>query len=748
MKVAKFTRNKLATTMSLMLSASALISVSLAQAAGEAGDKKSWTLEEVIVTAQRRDEKSQDVPMSVMALSSDSLEKMGFSNITDIADKVPSLSIQPDFVQASALKVYIRGVGQEQPTSFERDSGVGIYLDDIYVGHGNGLASELNDIERIEVLSGPQGILYGRNSVGGAVKFISAKPTGELGFKQKIEAGNYGLFRAVSTLNLPKTMNLNSKITLMRSQKDGWVENAGSAGNPGDKEATGVRVALNWAPTDDLTVDYSYDQMDHEGISNYQQHGYPKYSTQRTNLPELPDRQDKTWRPIDVNIHDDFEGSGHALTALWDIAENMSLKSITGYREFESDGLHDGAESYNTSTLVLDKAEQDQFSQEFLLSGFTDDGSLKYHVGLYYFTESVRQVKSSLVNNGGDIADAIDAAIADGDLIIAPTLADLRPLDSYDIENESKAVYTQVTWTPSILDQRLTLDLGARYTQDDRYLAWNKPTFAGTAFEVDDRDSASSSSFDPAFTVDYTWADNVHSYFRYAQAYRSGGFDAGAQRLQDFAPETLESFEIGLKSKFLDDRLLLNMAVFQLDYEDIQIQFFDNRLGTNEPPAKVTVNAATAKTKGAEIELKYIPTDGLILSGAATYLDSSTTVTNPFTNSSSERALFNTPQLKYNLAVEYNFKPTSIGTLSTIISYDYRDEELASGTFDPKDLKPDYSLVGARLTLSEIAVPQGELNVALWGKNLADEEYEIYHNFGSVIFGEPRSYGISLNYEY
>jgi iron complex outermembrane receptor protein len=748
MKVTKFTRNKLSIAISLMLSASALMPASLAQAAEETGAKKSWGLEEVMVTAQRRSEKSQDVPMSVIALSADAMEKMGFSNITDIADKVPSLSIQPDFVQASALKVYIRGVGQEQPTSFERDSGVGIYLDDVYVGHGNGLASELNDIERIEVLSGPQGILYGRNSVGGAVKFISAKPTGELGFKQKIDAGEYGLKRFVSTLNLPEFMNLSSKLTIMRSEKDGWVKNSGSAGNPGDKKATGLRLALNWSPVESLSVDYSYDQMDHEGISNYQQHGYPKYSTQRTNLPELPDRQDKTWRTIDVNIHDDFEGSGHALTALWDVSENLSLKSITGYREFESDGLHDGTESYNTSTLVLDKADQDQFSQEFLLSGFSDDGSLKYHVGLYYFTESVRQVKSSLVNNGGDIADAIDAAIAAGDPIIAPTEADLRPRDSFDIENESVAVYTQVTWTPSILDQRLTLDLGARYTEDDRYLAWNKPSFIGTAYEVDDRDSASSSSFDPAFTVDYAWTDNVHSYLRYAQAYRSGGFDAGAQRLQDFDPETLESVEIGLKSKILDERLLLNMAVFQLDYEDIQIQFFDNRLGTNEPPAKVTVNAASATTKGVEIELKYIPTDGLMLSGAATYLDSSTTVSNPFTNSSSERTLFNTPQLKYNLAVEYSFKPSSIGTFSAIVTYDYRDEELASGTFDPKDLKPDYSLVGARLTLSEIPVPEGELNVAVWGKNLADEEYEIYHNFGSVIFGEPRSVGISLNYDY
>ena len=205
---------------------------------------------------------------------------------------------------------------------------------------------------------------------------------------------------------------------------------------------------------------------------------------------------------------------------------------------------------------------------------------------------------------------------------------------------------------------------------------------------------------------------------------------------------------IGFKSKLLDDRLLFNIAIFTLDYENIQVQFFDPGLDANQPPAKVTVNAAEASTDGAELELKYLPVRGLILSAAAAYLDSETTVTNPFTGVTEDRLLFNTPKLKYNLAAEYNFNPSSIGAFTAVVSYDYRDEELAAGSSDPEDLKPDYGLLGARLSLSEIPVPVGNLNLALWGRNLTDEEYEVYHNFGSVIYGEPLSYGLSLIYDF
>jgi iron complex outermembrane receptor protein len=703
----------------------------------------SWTLEEVMVTAQRRNENSQNVPMSVMTLSAEALEKMSYSNISDISDKIPSLSFQPDFVKTSSLKVYIRGVGQEKPASFARDNGVGIYLDDIYVGHGNAMASKLNnDLERIEVLSGPQGILYGRNTIGGAVKFISAKPTGEFGFKQKIDVGNFGLFRTVSTLNLAAVNNLSSKISMLRINKDGWVKNTGSAGNPGDKTATDFSASLRWAPSEDWLVDYVYDQVKQDSISNYQQHSYAKFATNLTGFEEFSKRQDKTWRPINVDIHDDFKARGHALTAEWNITDGMMLKSISGYRDFKSATLHDGAESYNVSTLVASEDDQEQYSQEFLLSGNNLSNSLKYHLGLYYFEESVEQKETSLLNQY-ELALAINNALLSGDPIVAPAVTDLKLFNTFHIKNRSQAVYAQITWTPAILQRRLMIDLGARFTEDNRYLGWHKPTNAGGPFAVNADDSVSAESFDPAFTVDYSWSADVHTYFRYAQAYRSGGFDTAAERLQAFDAEHLESYELGFKSQLFDDRLLLNLAVFKLDYTDIQVEFFDPGLDVTRPPSRVTINAAEASTRGGEIEIKVLPIDGLIVSASAAYLDSAAVVANPYTGVTADRFLFNTPQLKYNLAVEYSFKPTAIGTFSTVLSYDYRDEELAAGTSDPTDLKPDYGLLAARLTLSA-----GDLNVALWVKNLADEEYEVYHNFGSVIYGEPRNFGVSLSYSY
>ncbi|MBA6411828.1 TonB-dependent receptor [Parahaliea sp. F7430] len=733
-------------TLPLALSVAGLTASAQAQNNSDSSSQ-SWALEEVMVTAQRRSENSQDIPMAVSSLNAEALQKIGFSSLRDIADKIPALNIQPDYERASALKVYIRGVGQEKPANFERDNGVGIYLDDIYVGHGNGLAAEMNDVERIEVLAGPQGILYGRNTIGGAVKFISAKPTGEFGIKQELDVGNYDLIRSTTHLNLPTTANISSKLTLLKSHKDGWVKNSGRGGNPGDKEATGYRAALRWEPSDQWLVDYTFDKVDQDSVSGYQQHSYPMFATHLTAFKVYKDRQKKTWRPIDLDIRDDFKTEGHALTAQWLFADNMSLKSITGYREFSGDSLQDGAESFNVSTLVTNAVEQDQFSQEFLLSGENADGSIKYHTGLYYFKEQAKQQEAELVSNY-DVADAINSALLAGEPIAPPALSDLRPENHYDIENKSRAIYAQVTWNPAAFDHRLTLDLGARYTEDERSLGWIKPINAGGPFPIENKDDFEADSFDPAFTVDWAWTDSIHTYFRYAQAYRSGGFDTGAERLQAFDSEELESFELGFKSKMLDNKLLFNVAVFDLDYKDIQIQFFDPGLAADEPPAKVTVNGAKASTQGIEFELQYMPTANLMLRAAGAYLESDSTVTNPFTGETGDRPLFNTPKLKYNLEADYTFADTRFGTVSGILSYDYRDEELGAGNTDEKDVKPDYALVNARLMLSQIPVAVGELDLALWSKNLLDEEYETYHAFGAVVYGEPRTVGISLTYQF
>lgn len=733
-------------TLPLAIAAAGLTATAQAQnATGQ--PSKGWALEEVMVTAQRRTENSQDVPMAVSSLNAEALQKIGFTSLRDIADKIPALTIQPDYERASALKVYIRGVGQEKPANFERDNGVGIYLDDIYVAHGNGLAAEMNDVERIEVLAGPQGILYGRNTIGGAVKFISAKPTGEFGIKQQLDLGNYDLVRSVTHLNLDSTANVSSKFTLLRSHKNGWVENSGRGGDPGEKEATGYRVALRWEPNDQWLVDYVYDNIDQDSVSGYQQHGYTMFAPNLTAFKVYKDRQDKTWRPIDLDIRDDFETEGHALTAQWFLADKLSLKSITGYREFSGDALQDGAESFNVSTLVTNAVEQDQFSQEFLLSGENADGSIKFHTGLYYFEEEADQQEAELVSNYA-IAAAINDALLAGEPIVPPALSDLRPENQYDIENKSRAIYAQVTWSPAELDYRLTLDLGARYTEDERYLRWVKPINADSPFPIEDQDDFEADSFDPAFTVDWAWTDSVHTYFRYAQAYRSGGFDTGAERLQAFDSEELESYEVGFKSKLLDNKLLFNIAVFDLDYSDIQIQFFDPGLDVDQPPARVTVNGAAASTQGVEFEMRYMPTANLMLRAAGAYLESDSTVTNPFTGETGDRPLFNTPKLKYNLEADYTFADTRFGSLSGVLSYDYRDEELGAGNTDETDFKPDYGLFNARLMLSQIPVAVGELGLALWSKNLLDEEYQTYHAFGSVVYGEPRTVGASLTYQF
>jgi len=245
-------------------------------------------------------------------------------------------------------------------------------------------------------------------------------------------------------------------------------------------------------------------------------------------------------------------------------------------------------------------------------------------------------------------------------------------------------------------------------------------------------------------TVDYKWTPSVHTYAKVAKAYRAGGADSInytflSSSLATFKPEHLVSYELGLKSLWWDDRLRFNADVFEEKYRDIQLGFY----GPNFQEF-ITANAGQATIKGAEGAVEFIPVDGLKLSAAFNYLSSNATQTNPFTLVTLVQELPNVPKWKTTVSAEYTFTRLSVGTLAALVSHDYHAKEL----WLPGDYRPAYSLVDARLTLSDIPVAQGDFSLALWGKNLTDKQYQVYHNYNDVVFGQPRSFGLSMNYNY
>jgi len=692
-------------------------------------------LEEIIVTAQKRNEKLQDVPIAITAFNAAALEKMGFTNMGDLAEKVPALAITPYPNSSSSLVVFMRGVGEVDAIQLARDPGVGIYLDDVYIARGEALTADLGDIERVEVLRGPQGTLYGRNTIGGAVKFITAKPTGEFGVKESLDVGNYGYIRNLISVNLPEFAKISAKLTYMNSSVDGWVHNPGTGGDFGSKTQEGYRIALRWRPLDSVMVDYTYDNARQGGVSPYEQHAYSSLELGFV-FPLQPSRVDQSWRGVNLPIEDSFVSSGHALTATWDLSEAVSVKSITAYRDLKATALHDTTEAFNLPVVIFTGIDQHQFSEEGLLSGTLDDLAVKYTVGGFYFTE-----KGGMRNSGLANQFSLRFFLRP---YIPPMLADLAPATASGAENQSAGAYANLTWTPPILDDRLSFIVGGRYSSDDRS-ASNAGASADTSY----------ASFDPSITIDFKWTDKLHTYAKYAKGYRSGGFNLYNTSLSPFGPEQLRSYEIGLKSLWWNDRLQVNIDGYIQDYKAIQLDFVDPLGAGGAGGGIATVNAGKANFRGIEGDFEFLPVDGLTLAANFSYLDAawaggSNTIANPFGGPPLVGlSLPNTPRWKYDLSAEYTAPPLGIGTLSAVVGYSYRGNEPSNGgPGTAGDVRPRYGLVNARLTLSDIALAHGTLAVSMWVNNLTDKKYELYHNFGAVIFGEPRNFGANLTYRY
>jgi iron complex outermembrane receptor protein len=671
-------------------------------------------VEEIVVTAQKRSEKIQATPLSITAFSAVDLEKMGFTNFADLTNKVPSLAITPYAFAGSILEVFIRGVGQSDVVNISRDPGVGIYLDDVYLARSTALTTDLGDIERIEVLRGPQGTLYGRNTIGGAIKFVTAPPSGNFDAKQSLDFGSFGYIHSLTSIDLPEYAGFSLKATFAKSEHDGWVRNSGTGGDYGSKDEEGYRIALRYHASDTVLVDYVFDYGTQHGRPSYIQRGYDDpaqdYDGVTDRAPLQPGRVEDGWRPVDIPLKDDFKDYGHALTVIWDLSDQISLKSITAYRETDSNFTLDTSEAFNTPQIEYYVLAERQASQEIILTGTDDENALKYTVGALGFIESGSQV-FGFINNTF--------------IPRLPRLSDLTMVPG-SARNSSAGVYGDVTWTPPILDDRLDIILGGRYSADTRYASGGFLASSG---------SVSYSSFDPSATIDYRWTDDLHTYVKYSQGYRAGGFNLYNVVLRPFQPESLSAYEIGLKSSWLGDRLRFNIDAFREDYSDIQV----NTVALDpvlHSLVTVTENLGRAKYQGFESDLTFIPVARLSLTANYSYLDAST--------HSSLTPLPFAPRGQYNLGAEYSFGTVGPGLLSALIGWSWIGTETAGG-----GSIPGYGLVNARATLAEIAAGWGHISVSLWAKNLADRHY-IYVNtgFGAISYGEPRSIGANLTYAF
>jgi iron complex outermembrane recepter protein len=753
-------------------------------------------LEEVVVTAQKRVETAQETPISIAAFGAEALDRLQIVSVTDIADKIPNVMLPPQPVSRTSITPFIRGVGSID-IQVTKDAAVGIYLDGVYLGRTTGMASDFGDLQRIEVLRGPQGTLYGRNTTGGAINLITTAPEDELGFRQRVSVGNRDYWRSQTTLNLPITDQLAARINYVASRENGWVENIGPGYDFNEDEREGGRIALRWTPSEQLTLDYAYDRSSVEGGMNAYQIVKSSDPSNAFTPYARAERQDT----LSVNdgrdgINDSVEG--HALTVNWDINEHFSVKSISAFRELRARSAYDYSSSVNYFNRVappqnpvrgllpkqtellsaFNNLDQEQISQEFQFLGDAMEGRLEYVAGLYYFKERGTESNSPGITNN---VIALPAAQLGASYDFLPpflqaTYDNLVVLTNAEFianaTSESMAAYAHISYRPQLLDERLKLTLGLRHTEDKREATkldrsydpgFRNPANLGAIIRSGQSSGTTEDSkFTPSLIADFALSEDANLYAKYSESYRSGGFNMRAPQKDfgsPFGPETMDAYELGLKSEWLDRRLRVNAAVFLYDYTDLQI---DQNL-PNSISETLTVNAGESEYKGFELDLTALLTERLTLNLSYGYLDAEF---KEFQNAldcnrqpvagggtvdvADCRQVPNAPEKTYNLELDYVLPALGIGELSARIGYLWQDTSTFTNATPAE--RGSFSLLSASVLLSQISVGKGNLSIQAWGKNLQDEEYPLHaFDFGVFqlsYFNEPRSYGLDITYEY
>ncbi len=715
---------------------------------------RPMVLEEVIVTAQKREENLQDIPISLVAFDPDQLSALGITNIGDITNKVPNLRTTAFPYSPTTIRLFMRGVGSNE-TQITQDPSVGVYLNGVYIARSAGLSMDLADLERMEILRGPQGTLYGRNATGGAINLVTGIPSGEFAVRQDVSLGGRDYWRSRTQLDLPALGNVKSKFAYLQSAIDGTVRNIGVGRDFGESEKKGLLFLLRWEPSENVTVDYSYDWSDLDFTSNYYQATDGVGPTSGDGFGSLAPILSFLGGPAGVEVplerrrvgsallKDPFKGGeseidGHALTVTWDLDE-LTFKSITGYREVQENVYQDYSANPTFTFFQNDPVDLDQrqVSQELQALGELLNKRLSYVAGLYYFRES----GSEFEIDRADVLFTNPPIFSDRIIITQRTTS---------AKNSAVALYGQAAYD---ISNDLTVTLGARYTRDRRE-AEKRDIF----FPVDASDKQSFSQFNPSLIAEYRIDSQRKVYAKVVTGYKSGGYNLRAGSVSDFErgfeEEQLISYEAGLKSDWLSNRLQVNAAVFYSDYDDIQV---DIPLLFN-PSQTNTFNAGQADISGAELDIKALPTERLMIGLSYGYLDAKfKEVVDPQTGTdiTDIYVLPNAPKYSYRFDVEYRFPDIDLGTLTAYLNYSWQDDvftqgnaRIAYGAFIES-----YGLLNGRLVLDDIRLGQrARLQLALWGRNLEDKDW-VTDSIGSfrgfvadrlAAYGEPRTLGVDL----
>jgi iron complex outermembrane receptor protein len=700
-------------------------------------------LEEVVVTAQKREESLQDTPIAITAITESTIDDLDIANVVDLAGMAPNVHIINTPSNNTAATIAMRGGATINP-AITWEPTVGMYLDGVYLGKSQGSIFDVVDLERVEILRGPQGTLYGRNTLGGAINLISKKPSGA-GTSTKVTLGNYGLKKTQLISDLAMGENLFTKIILNHKSRDGYVKNAASPYQAGQGvvpntasshdaldtiDSRGYKFAIAYEG-DSTSMNLSFDRTDQDNI--------PPFAQLTNTIPNWSDAFGvgggpltgglKLW-PIELFKNSDRQGTAHINTSTYEtsvvkgtsftIAHDMSIgtvKAIWAKRELNWDDKLD----LDGGPFPIAETERhtvyESETLEIQLSGSTD--KLDYVVGYYALKDDAYTANPQIYFGGGSIFN-----------------------QNYSLSSEAEAFFGQITWA---FAENWDLTLGARTTEEDKD---GYKEFVGIFSQV------GKGSFDDTsgtFIISHDYSENTNLYFKLADGFKAGGINGEAptpfEALKPYASEKIESTEFGLKGRYFDNRMMLNIAYFDNEHEDMQISYF-----TAEAAAASQILNNSADISGLEIETTTLINDSTKLMVNIGTLDSEFTGNQVASDGYLLELVPYSPETTLYVSLEKDYGAYRMRLDHSRISehptfpYSSQDPRAALTTLDSRGTT-DFRL---------LTEPMENLQLNFWIKNLTDKNHRMSSipfgpGFGQLTlsyFNAPRTIGMDLHYKF
>ncbi|HET9864967.1 MAG TPA: TonB-dependent receptor [Steroidobacteraceae bacterium] len=726
-------------------------------------------LQEITVTARRVAENLQETPIAITALTGSDLEDRQIFNTNVLDQVVPNLQFGDNAALAGnnhSSQVFIRGIGQTDPTSTV-DPGVGLYIDDVYMGSAVGGTMTLRDIDSIQVLRGPQGTLFGRNTIGGAILITTKDPGDEFGGTVRAGTGTDSLIDGFIALDAPLSEALKARFAFGIRKQDGYVSRPDGT-DLGDTDVFTGSMKWLFTPSDRTRIRLAadYTKADENGsplvfAAINEEATFPRVSSQEAGCPGVVF---PTSGPVpmidDPRCANDFQGAGPfrnngdlplvskltnwgtSLNMTFTLAEALELKSITSYREIEWTGARDADNTPLTILNTVYDVDGDQFSQEFQLTYDTDP--LVGVVGLYYFEQTSHDIATIDLN--------------------PPPPGIQHDSDNNDVDNESWAAFTQWTYN---FNERFSATVGGRYTEDKKgafpdqfdYAApdvkqvpvqWYRDTF---------------SSFTPSASLQLKWNDAAMTYLSYSEGFKGGGWNSHFNAvitaeqqaaLHEFDPEEAQTIELGTKLELANRTVRLNLAVFTSDYEDMQLTY---RGPAPNGVAPFITNAGKTSIDGAEAELTWAPSTALRLEASLGYLDATIDdLSNiPFAVLPADleegNALPFAPEWTGHVGVSYTARAGNL-EVEPRVDVSYKSETFFDATNTPEIAQDDdVTTVNASVQLRG---NESKWRLIAGVNNATDELYPIAGNsslstgsgYAEIAWARPREWFLTFQYDF